>query len=103
MTVTKSYTHLEERPDTSIHQPFVKGRGIWAEVLYRQTVGDEPRTPEEVAHDYGLPLEAVLEAIDYCVHHEEYLRDERERQLARIREYEKKLPPLCPPDHQHPS
>jgi hypothetical protein len=27
---------------------------------------DAPRTPEQVAQDYGLPLDAVREAIDYC-------------------------------------
>jgi len=27
---------------------------------------EEPMTPEEIAADYGLPLEAVQEAIAYC-------------------------------------
>ncbi|HEX3315677.1 MAG TPA: hypothetical protein VHR72_12330, partial [Gemmataceae bacterium] len=27
---------------------------------------EEPRTPEQIAADYDLPLEAVVEAIAYC-------------------------------------
>jgi len=34
--------------------------------LYGQAVGEEARTPEELAADYDLPLEAVVEAIAYC-------------------------------------
>jgi hypothetical protein len=30
-------------------------------------------TPEEVAADYNIPLEAVLEAIDWCRNHEDVL------------------------------
>jgi hypothetical protein len=54
-----------------------------AEVLYRHTVGPEPRTPQEVADDYGLPLEAVLEAIDYATRNSELLDEERRREEAR--------------------
>jgi hypothetical protein len=66
-------------------------------VLYRQTVGVEPRTPEEVARDYDLPLEAVREAIDYCVKNDDVLRQDRERELANILADERLHPPLVPP------
>jgi uncharacterized protein (DUF433 family) len=94
------YEFLERRPDSNYKQLFVKGRKIRAEVLYRQTVGVEPRTPEEVAHAYSLPLEAVLEAIDYCIHNEALLRQERDRELAWIRASGLDKPPLVPPDYQ---
>jgi len=97
MNQKNGYKFLEPRPGSSIRQPWVKGRNIWAEVLYRETVGLDPRTPEEVAHDFDVPLDAVLEAIHYCTHHEDFLRKERKRQLARIREIEKKYPPVKPP------
>ncbi|HEV2946787.1 MAG TPA: hypothetical protein VGX70_05390, partial [Gemmataceae bacterium] len=33
--------------------------------------------PEDVAKEYGLPVHAVLEAIDYCLHHQELLDADR--------------------------
>lgn len=92
------YQYLEYRVGDSIRQPFVIGRKIWAEVLYRETVGLEPRTPEEVATDFEVPLGAVVEAIRYCQENEVFLREERAREDARLREYEQKYPPLLPPD-----
>ncbi|HTU18487.1 MAG TPA: DUF433 domain-containing protein [Gemmataceae bacterium] len=44
---------------------FIKGTRIRAEVIYRLSVSREPMTAEEIAADYGLPLEAVKEAIAY--------------------------------------
>jgi hypothetical protein len=76
----------------------VKGRNIWAEVLYRETIGPEPRTPEQVAEDFEVPLGAVLEALDYCKRNESHLRKERELEAIRWREFERKYPPLQPPE-----
>jgi hypothetical protein len=100
MSESNSYQFLEMRPGSSIRQPFAKGRGIWAEVLYRETVGDDARTPEQVAKDFDVPLGAVLEAIDYCVRNEDYLRAERARQNARLVEYDRRQRPLVPPKAQ---
>jgi uncharacterized protein (DUF433 family) len=62
-----SWVYLAPNPKSAYKQLFVKGTRIRAEVLYGLTVdGSEPMTPEEVAADYGLPLEAVQEAIAYC-------------------------------------
>src|SRR5262245_38270608 len=91
------YKFLEPRPRSSLRQLWVRGRNIWAEILYRETVGEDPRTPEQVAHDFDVPLEAVLEAIDYCTRNAAFLIEERERQHAQIAEMEKKHPPLRPP------
>jgi uncharacterized protein (DUF433 family) len=100
MTESNSYKYLEPRPGSNYKQLFVKGRRIRAEVLYRETVGLEPRTPEEVAQDFEVPLEAVLEAIHYCEHNEPFLRQERERELANIRADELLHPPVLPPDYR---
>ncbi len=78
------YKHLKSKPGSSYRQLFVNGR-IRAEILYRETIGLEPLTPEEVAGEYGLPVEAVLEAIDYCRHNQELLDQERARESARIK------------------
>src|SRR5947208_730010 len=69
MKPEKTYQHLERRPCSLYRQLFVKGRRIRAEILYRLTLPSEDGevyTPEEVAADFGLPLEVVREAIEYC-------------------------------------
>src|SRR6185437_6453597 len=69
MSTENKYPHLEPRPCSCYRQLFVKGTRIRSEVLYSQTIpgeDGEARTAEELAADYGLPLEAVQEAIAYC-------------------------------------
>ncbi len=64
---SKTWKHLAPDPSSSYRQMFVKGRRIRATSLYDLTRDpDEPMTPEEVARQYDVPLEAVLEAIAYC-------------------------------------
>ena len=41
---------------------------------------EEPRTPEEIAQDYGLPLEVVQEAIAYCQADPPEIREDFERE-----------------------
>jgi hypothetical protein len=84
MAVRVDYKYLKPKPGSNYRQLFVNGR-IRAEVLYRETVGREPLTPEEVAREYGLPLDAVVEAIDYCIQNRELLDEERAREAARIK------------------
>jgi uncharacterized protein (DUF433 family) len=81
---TNGYHYLEPRPGSSYRQWFIKDRRIRAEILYRQTLGEDARTPEQVAHDYSLPVEAVLEAIDYCQKYPEVLQADRDREWANI-------------------
>ena len=44
------YKYLKPKPGSNYRQLFVHGR-IRAEILYRETVGPEPLTPEEVASE----------------------------------------------------
>jgi uncharacterized protein (DUF433 family) len=61
------WKYLAPNPCSFYKQLFLKGTRIRAEVIYGMTVdGSEPMTPEEVAADMNLPLEAVREAIAYC-------------------------------------
>ena len=69
MIETIPYFHLAPREGSGYRQYFVKGRNLRAETLYRATVGPEPKTPDDVARDYDVPVEAVREAIHYCVQH----------------------------------
>src|SRR5437867_4082114 len=80
MLQESQYKYLQpKRGGSNYRQLFVNGR-IRAEILYRETVGLEPLTPEQVAKEYNLPVEAVLEAIDYCEHNQELLDAERARE-----------------------
>jgi hypothetical protein len=47
--------------------------------------GPDPFTPEEFARDYEVPLEAVLEALDYVAHNRSLIEEERDREAARLR------------------
>jgi uncharacterized protein (DUF433 family) len=62
---TWKYLAPDPKP-SSYKQLCVRGTRVRARTLYGLCFNSEPMTPEEVAHDYNLPVEAVLEAIDYC-------------------------------------
>ncbi len=89
------YHFLKPKPGSNYRQLFVNGR-IRAEVLYRETIGAEPLTPEQVAREYGLPVEAVEEAIDYCEHNPELLAEERRREDERIKRAGRDKWPFAP-------
>ena len=78
------YRFLRPKLGSNYRQLFVEGR-IRAEVLYRETVGAEPLSPEEVAVEYQVPVEAVHEAITYCLKNKELLDEERAREKEWIR------------------
>jgi hypothetical protein len=82
MDPISDYKYLKPKRGSRYQQLFF-GR-IRAEVLYRETVGAEPLEPAEVARQYNVPIEAVLEAIDYCVKNKELLDAERVREEAAI-------------------
>jgi hypothetical protein len=84
---------------SNYRQLFVNGR-IRAEVLYRETVGLEPLTPEEVAREYNLPVEAVVEAIDYCGKNPEILDADRAMEEATIKAYGLDKWPHAPRDYR---
>src|SRR5437588_12339466 len=83
MDANGEYKYLKPKRGSRYQQLFF-GR-IRAEVLYRETVGREPLSPEEVAREYDVPLGAVLEAIDYCSKNKQPLDAERAREEAQIR------------------
>ena len=55
------YQHLEPRPGSNYRQLFLEGRRIRAVVVDESIHGPDPRTPEEFAQDFQIPLEVVLE------------------------------------------
>lgn len=79
------FAYLGPRQGSNYRQWFVKGTRIRAEVLHLATLDPERRPPKEVAEDYQVPIEAVLEAVEYCEQNEELLRQECEEDWADIR------------------
>jgi len=79
------YQHLEPRPGSNYRTLFLKGRRIRASVVEGYIHGPEPRTPEEFARDFEIPLEAVLEALDYVAQNRPLIQQERDREAANIR------------------
>ena len=65
-TTATDYQHLEPRPGSNYRQLFLKGRRIRAAVVHEAVHGPDPYTPEEFASDYDVPLDAVIEALDYA-------------------------------------
>jgi len=82
-TTPNQYKYLTRKPKSVYKQLFVKDRWISARTIYGRYVNEEtPMTPEEIAADYSLPLEAVLEAIAYCESNPPELLEDYAREQA---------------------
>ena len=85
--ITKTPTHyqyLEQRPGSNYLQLFLKGRRIRAAVVDEVIHGPDPCTPEEFARDFEVPIDAVLEALDYASRNRMLIEKERAREAADI-------------------
>lgn len=74
---------LVEEPRSLYRQHFVKARRIRATTLHDLTVVPDPdmlMTPEAVAKEYALPVEAVLEAIAYVQSNPPEIQQDWERE-----------------------
>ena len=85
MTTQTQYQHLEPRPGSNYRQLWLKGRRIRAAVVDESIHGPDPFTPEEFAREYQVPLEAVLEALDYVASNRPLIEQERDEEAADIR------------------
>ncbi len=93
------YKYLMPKRGSSYRQLCVNGR-IRAEIIYRETIGLEPLTPEETAREYNLPVEAILEAIDYCIHNKAVLDADRAEEDARENAAGRDKWPYAPKDYK---
>lgn len=76
----RTWKFLERRPGSSYKQLCIKGKRIWAWTLYCEVMSaKEPRTPEQLAADFEIPLEAVREAIAWCESDPPQLREDFRR------------------------
>lgn len=86
MLPATEYKYLERDPKSSYRQLSIKGRRIRARTLYGLYMSaEEPRTVEQIAADYHLPIEAVQEAVAYCQSKPPEIEEDWRRQEAMIR------------------
>jgi uncharacterized protein (DUF433 family) len=99
------WKYLAPNPESSYRQLFIKDRRIPARTLYGWYASDEaPVSAEEIAAGYGLPLEAVLEAIAYCESNPpeiaaDWEMEEALEQRTRKKQQSTNGPPGMPPTH----
>src|ERR1051326_348343 len=84
MATSTHWKYLARKPRSAYKQLFVKDRWIAARTLYGQSLGEDARTPEVLAKDYDLPLEAIQEAIAYCESNPPEIREDWQREEATI-------------------
>src|SRR5437763_15951592 len=68
-TNATTWQYLEPHIGSSYKQLFIKGTKFRASDVSSaadQRGDEDDRTPEQVAEDYGIPVEAVYEAMRYC-------------------------------------
>lgn len=83
MKTTTHYKFLERDPKSSLNQLSIRGTRIRAWTVYGAYISEEePMTPEEIAADRDIPLEAVLEAIAYCQSNPPEIEQDLRRQSA---------------------
>ena len=71
------WKYLEKRPHPWRKQLYLKGRRLKAFDLWANMNAND-MTPEEVADNWDIPLEAVQESIQYCEIYKDLLKQEAE-------------------------
>ena len=83
------WKYLEAHPGSSYKQLFIKGTRLRAEIIAGEMEDgepDNPVTPEEIAADRNLPVEAVREAIAYCESDPPEIEEDHRRDRERMQE-----------------
>jgi uncharacterized protein (DUF433 family) len=81
-TITK-YRFLTAEPGSTWDEPIIQGTGVRASTL-AFAVRNDGRTPCQVAADFDVPLDAVLEAIDYVDSHSPELDQHRQQEFDEL-------------------
>ena len=79
---TRTYRYLSQRTGSAYRELFVSGTSLRAQSLVSD-MENQGLSPAEIAADFHIPLEAVLEAIEYVRENEAYLAAERQRVRGR--------------------
>jgi len=79
----KTYQYLEQRPDKSAQELFVRGTGVRASTIWHDRFISR-FSPDQIARDRDLPLEAVYEALDYCQENWERICKEKDSEKQQL-------------------
>src|SRR5262249_38738053 len=83
--ISTTWKYLAPNPKSAYKQLFIQGTRIRARTLYgmyRST--EEPRTAEDIAREFNLPVEAVREAITYCEGDPPEIKEDFEREERKM-------------------
>ncbi|MCG3159629.1 MAG: hypothetical protein JMDDDDMK_00643 [Acidobacteria bacterium] len=79
----KVYQYLDRRPEKKSQELFVRGAGVRASTIWHDRFISR-FSPEQIARDRDLPLEAVYEALDYCQENWESICNEKDSEQQRL-------------------
>jgi hypothetical protein len=80
-----TWKYLARKPGSSYRQLFLRPWNIAARTIYGCYMSEEePMTPEQIAEDRQIPLDAVLEAIAYCETDPPEIREDWEIEEAMV-------------------
>jgi uncharacterized protein (DUF433 family) len=80
-TAYTTWKYLAPNPKSAYKQLFIQGTRIRARTLYGMYMSsEEPMTPEEIACEYDVPVDAVKEAIAYCQSNPPEIREDFEQE-----------------------
>ncbi len=82
-TAGKAYQYLEHRPDKKSQELFIRGRGVRASTIWHDRFISR-FSPNQIAADRDLPLEAVYEALEYCQENWESICREKDLERQRL-------------------
>lgn len=82
-TDSKAYQYLDQRPDKKSRELFVRGTGVPASTIWHDRFISR-FSPDQIARDRDLPLEAVYEALDYCQGNWESICREKDLERQRL-------------------
>ena len=77
------WTYLVERPHPWRRQRYIKGRRLLASTVWTDMLTNG-MSRKEAADNWGLPIEAIDEAIRYCEQNQTLLRMEEEEDRRRL-------------------
>jgi uncharacterized protein (DUF433 family) len=82
MTTTQ-WQFLEKRQYAWRQQLYLKGQRIKASVVYSDMLVNH-ETPEEAAENWGIPLAAIYEIMEYCQTNQQLLDQEAQEERRRL-------------------
>ena len=81
MESKEKYRYLKPRPDKSTRELFVGDTGIRASTMWHDRYINLLH-PKDISADRNIPLEAVYEALEYCLEHWEDICREKDEERA---------------------